>query len=596
MICIMPDSFAQAFKTYAAWKHKSGTFVKIVKFSDIGATNTVASCSTSMKPFIEKAFKTWKYRPSHVLLIGDAGVFPYVKFTPTTEGGMMTDPVATEAFFGEFDDSNGSEPEIMIGRLSVKNVTEMTNLLQKIMNYEQNPVKTSTEWFKRIVAISSNQIHGVNGGGGSGLPTYQAETVRKVSQMQLSLGFKVDTLMCTDTSQSFGGYGGGLGGGGGVGAGGVFPKTDTPNVSLADAITSINKGCSFINYRGTGWNNGWMLTPCFNFQNNDLKQVKNGGMMPFVTGIGCGINMFDASSSGFGLGGNVTESFGELWMRLGTPAAPNGAIAVLAPPGETHSYWNNAMDSSLYNGLFKSGLWSTGHALIASVDGMYKVPLNRDTSEYLARCYLLLGDPSTHVWQDAPQTATLTGPTKVALGTSEQTFTVKIGTQAVKNAQVCVSRALGEADSVTYATGFTDANGSVKLSINVTKDCILNAYAWAKNIIPVEHQITAGSGIGTLKNFVQGNESFSLNAGFNPSAPSATISYWLPKAGEATVTIYSLSGALVRTVASSMQLSGFHSMVWNGRNDQGRTVARGVYLISLRHENGVIQKQLTKIE
>jgi hypothetical protein len=585
MICVMPDSFVQTFQPYAEWKHKSGTFIKIIKFSDIGATSKAASCSTSIKPYIETAYKTWKYRPSHVLLIGDAGIFPYKTFLPTTEGGMMTKAVATEEYFGEFDSSNGSEAEIMVGRLNAKNSSELSNMLQKIMNYEKNPVKTNTDWFKRIVALSSNQIDAINGGMvQTGLPSYQAETVRAVSLMQMALGFKVDTLMCTDTSGS----------GIGIGFGGYdqLPTTDTANVTLEKVIASINKGCAYINYRGTGWNNGWMMTPCFNFNVSDFPKVKNGGMMPFITGIGCGINMFDATSGGFGFGGNVTESFGELWMRGGTPAAPNGAIAVLAPPGETHSYWNNAMDSSLYIGLFKSGLWSTGHALVAAVDGMYKKPLNRDTTEYLARCYLLLGDPSTHPWQEAPQTATLTSPEKIDVGKSEQTFTVKIGAQAVKNAQVCVSDGLN--DSITFVTGFTDANGSVKLSINAPKNGKITVYTWAKNIIPVENIITVGTGVSGIV-LKSGNTDGSFSLQLNPIAAS-TISYSLPNAGNSTLAIYSLSGELIKTLSSGLHTAGQHSIYWNGRNNQGMTVARGAYLVSLRHENNIIQQRLTKTE
>jgi hypothetical protein len=243
--------------------------------------------------------------------------------------------------------------------------------------------------------------------------------------------------------------------------------------------------------------------------------------------------------------------------------------------------------------MFRSGLWSTGHALIAAVDGMYKVPLNRDTTEYLAKCYLLLGDPSTHVWQDVPQAATLTGPTRINVGTGEQTFSVKIGAQPVKNAQVCVSGPL--TDEVTYVTGFTDASGSVRLSIDAPADGMLAAYAWAKNIIPVEQQITVGTGIVEIvRKPANSDGSFSLK--LNPFAATTTLSYSLPKSGSATLAIYSLDGALVRTVSSGMQAAGFHSVVWNGRNEHGTPAKCGVYIASLRHGNDVVRQSLTKTE
>jgi hypothetical protein len=561
MICLMPDSFAQAFRAYAVWKHKSGTFIKIVKFSEIGASNTTASCSTAIKPYLQKAFETWKYRPSHVLLIGDAGVFPFAKWTSPTEGTYFAN-ITTDAYFGEVDSLNYYEPDILVGRLCVKDTAEMSNLLKKIMNYERRPPTANTNWFKSIVALSGNQVTG-NIFGGSGDSTYQAETVREVSLFQMERGFTVDTLMCTDVS----------------------------TVDLQTVINSINKGCSFINFRGQGWAQG-LLTPCYQFFVPDLPEVQNAGMLPFLTAFGCGTTMFDVSPGG--LSGSDVECFGEEMMRLGTAHAPSGAIAVLGSAGESHSYWNNAMDKGLYTGMFERGLWSPGQALIAAIDTMYKSDLNRDTTNFQARSYILLGDPSTHVWKDVPQMAALTGPTSIPFGTSDQTFTVKIGPQPVKNALVCASGSLS--DSITYVTGFTDSNGSVTLSINATTSGALSLVARGECMFPIEQAITVGN-VGTIRKFSQGAAPFSLTAGFpNPYVPAANISYSLVKAGFTTLTIYSLGGALVRTVVSGIQSAGSHSIIWNGRDNKGMAAARGVYFISLRQANLVLRQRITKIE
>ncbi len=37
MLCIMPDVLEPDFQTYAAWKHKIGTYIHVTKFSEIGA-------------------------------------------------------------------------------------------------------------------------------------------------------------------------------------------------------------------------------------------------------------------------------------------------------------------------------------------------------------------------------------------------------------------------------------------------------------------------------------------------------------------------------------------------------------------------------
>jgi hypothetical protein len=575
MICIMPDSFASVFQPYAAWKHKSGTFINIVKFGDIGATSAATSCSTAIKPYIKKAYDTWSYKPSYILLVGDNGIFPLKKYSTPGEGIYLAD-VITDEYFGETDFSNKYEPDIMVGRLCVKDASELQNLLGKIMGYERNPPTANTAWFRKTLGISSNQVNdgtgvsegpGLCGGGDSSL---QAETVRKTTKMQMDAGYSADTLMCTDQF-----------------------KGDRGTI-----INAINEGVAWINYRGQGWAQGW-LTDCYTFYVDALPKVNTKGMLPFITGIGCGITMFDVKPGG--LAGRTTECFGEEFMRLGTANEPNGAIAVIGPGGETHACWNNAIDLGLYDGVFLYGIESPtpGQALILGIDSMYKDKqlniVNTDTADHLARLYLILGDPSTHIWKEVPQTATLSGPTHIPAGTSTQTFSVHLGDQPVKDAQICISGAL--TDTVAWTTGFTNANGSVNLSI-IASDGVVSLVARGGRIFPIELQIAVGTGsIPVLNNPAAGSTAFWLKVGGNNHHSSTmTIAYSLPKAGQTIVAMYSMQGTLVRTIVSGMESAGCHSIEWKGGNERGIAAARGVYIISLRQASNIIRQRITKID
>ena len=554
MICIMPDKFAQAFQSFAQWKHKSGTFVKIVKFSDIGASNTAASCSTAIKPYIKNAYDKWTFKPTYVMLVGDAGVFPVKMYTVSSEETYNATN-ASDAYFGEVTSANGYEPDLMVGRLCVKDTADLGILLKKMMQYERTPPTANTAWFKRSVALSDNTIID------SATSTLQAETVREASKIQIAAGFTVDTLICTDKFTG----------------------------DLSTIIKSINKGCSFINYRGTGWSYGW-ASACYEFNTEALKEIQNGGMLSFITGIGCGIAMFNTTNEGLG----ESECFAEEWMRLGAANAPRGAIAVIGPVGETHSYWNNEIDKGIYIGMFQKGLTTPGQALIAGIHAMYKkTSLGKDTTDYLARLYLVLGDPSTHIWKDVPKTATVSNPATIPVGTSSQTIIVKAGSQPVPNAQVCISGAL--TDSVTYASGFTDTNGTVKLSITTTAaNSTLSLVARGGNILPVEKQISVTTS-GVISNPENHSPSFLLKAARqSPTTSAMTIAFSLPKAGQTTVTIYSLHGALMKTIPCGMQAAGLHSTTWNGQGDNGIAVARGVYLVTLRQANSILSQRITK--
>ena len=69
MLCIMPDSFVTSFQPYAEWNHKTGTYIHITPFSEIGASGTNPA---AVKNHILTAYTTWSVPPTHVLLIGDA--------------------------------------------------------------------------------------------------------------------------------------------------------------------------------------------------------------------------------------------------------------------------------------------------------------------------------------------------------------------------------------------------------------------------------------------------------------------------------------------------------------------------------------------
>ncbi len=63
----------------------------------------------------------------------------------------------------------------------------------------------------------------------------------------------------------------------------------------------------------------------------------------------------------------------------------------------------------------------------------------------------------------------------------------------------------------------------------------------------------------------------------NPFNPATTITYDLPEAAEVQLVIYNTLGQAVRTLVHSMQSSGRHSVVWDGRDAVGREVTSGVY-------------------
>ena len=67
----------------------------------------------------------------------------------------------------------------------------------------------------------------------------------------------------------------------------------------------------------------------------------------------------------------------------------------------------------------------------------------------------------------------------------------------------------------------------------------------------------------------------------NPFNPSTTIRFSLERASETKLKIFDVRGRDVRTLHAGRLGSGEHEMVWDGRNDDGRTVGSGIYFYRL---------------
>ena len=64
----------------------------------------------------------------------------------------------------------------------------------------------------------------------------------------------------------------------------------------------------------------------------------------------------------------------------------------------------------------------------------------------------------------------------------------------------------------------------------------------------------------------------------NPFNPTTTIHYDVPAgAGAVSLRVYDVSGRLVRTLVDGHEAPGSKSVLWNGTNDRGQTVASGIY-------------------
>ena len=67
----------------------------------------------------------------------------------------------------------------------------------------------------------------------------------------------------------------------------------------------------------------------------------------------------------------------------------------------------------------------------------------------------------------------------------------------------------------------------------------------------------------------------------NPAKGQAQIEYSLKAPGQVDLSVYDLTGRLVRKVVDASQSAGVFKATWDGRDLGGRAVSSGVYFLKL---------------
>ncbi len=70
------------------------------------------------------------------------------------------------------------------------------------------------------------------------------------------------------------------------------------------------------------------------------------------------------------------------------------------------------------------------------------------------------------------------------------------------------------------------------------------------------------------------------------------VVFALPRAGRASLAIYSVDGRLRRTLHEGVQPSGMHRILWDGRDHSGQNVAPGVYFVQFGLDEHTFSQKL----
>ena len=386
------------FQQLVEWRRQRGYVVYTASLSEIG------SSSTSIKNYIQNAYNNYDIPPEYVSLIGDVGGSYSI---PTYYEDFGHDSYGNECEGDHpYSQLDGSDllPEVLIGRMSIRTVSELSTAVYKILNYEKATYLGSLDNYYTKAAMFGDP----SSSGNSCSITKEA-----VATLLSNHGFE-DVYLKT--------------------SGGSWSS------SMRDELT---EGSLFFNYRGYLGMSG--------FENSDVDNANNGYKLPFATVLTCGTGSFSEDQT----------CMSEKFFRAGTVSNPKGGVAAIGTATwNTHTLFNNIVDMGLYQGLLADEVETAG-ACLAS--GKLALLNTYPTNPYqwissFTHWNNLIGDPATHLWTKTPSLLTVDHESQVSFGTNYLNVTIQDSYgNPVSNALITLLERFGD----TPVNLYTGENGEV---------------------------------------------------------------------------------------------------------------------------------------
>ena len=124
MIVIAPDNYVSALEPWTNWKIQKGFDVNLVTTSQCGTTYS------AIRSYVQNLYNTGVDQgatPTFLVLVGDVAQIPNTQ-------GSSTQKV-TDLYYGSVD--NDYFPDMFYSRMSAENTTQLTAIVNKILQYEQ---------------------------------------------------------------------------------------------------------------------------------------------------------------------------------------------------------------------------------------------------------------------------------------------------------------------------------------------------------------------------------------------------------------------------------------------------------------------------
>jgi len=403
------------------WRRRQGYNVVLATTAETGTTNS------AIKTYLTNAYNTLKPQLEFVTLVGDAnGTVSLPSWSESLSGYGG----AGDHYYSMLDGTD-LLPDVNLGRLSVTSTTELTTVVNKIVNYENSPPLTPDPgWFTRATLVGDPSSSGIT-------TIFVNQWVR-------------DQLLALNYAEIDSVYSGNY-------------------VSLM--TTNYNKGGTLFTYRGWYGMSG--------MQSTNLQNLSNAGELAFAVIMTCDTGSFVPD----------TTCRSEAVFR-----APNGgAVASVgtATTG-THTRYNNCMFAGVIDGALNSGDFRVGPALNSGKLAMYNSynDAEADHVEIWMVWNSLMGDPATEIWTGLPTSFSVAHDAAVATGAGSVRVAVNDGVTGLPVQGARVSLYKG---TEVRVSGLTGPDGAANLPVSGLTAGSLLVTVTQHNRLPYKGTITVGA-------------------------------------------------------------------------------------------------------
>ena len=378
-IIVTTNEFYEAAEMLAGWKRQLGYGVEIVA----QATWT----TTEVQDAISNRYLNWTPKPDYFVIIGDHQDVPAVSM-----GSHVTD-----LYYACMDGGGDFWPDMARGRISVSSSYNAKLVVQKIIDYESEPVNVG-EFYSTGLHAAYFQESSTSGYAERRF----AQTAEEILQyMEDEVGKTVNRVFVTESTVTPTNWNNGL-----YSSGEALPshllKPSFPWDGDANHITNyINQGSLWVLHRDHGFENGWG-DPYYDISN--ITSLSNGDLTPIVFSINCLTGKF-----------NETECFTERFLRK----CPGGAVGIFGHSEVSYSGYNDGLAFGLFDAIWSSpGLVPnfTGsggvsfpnvntHEPILSmgdvlIHGLLRMTETWASNQYTNELFHYFGDPAMKIWAD----------------------------------------------------------------------------------------------------------------------------------------------------------------------------------------------------